>query len=67
MRKAILKSECQSKKSTTFAQSYNETWRKYLPHEVIIFLKFHKNGQKLWIFYLGSQISELPFLIRLQL
>ena len=44
-----------------------ETWEKYLPHEVIIFLKFHKNWAKIVDFLLGHSDFRITFLIKLRL
>ena len=66
MRKAILKSECPSKKSTIFPNSY-EIWGKYSPHEVTIFLKVRKNWAKIVHFLLGHSDFRIAFLIKLRL
>ena len=44
-----------------------ETWKKYSPHEVIIFPKFHKNWAKIVDFLLGHSDFRIAFLIKLQL
>ena len=40
-------------KNPQFLPNPYETWRKYSPHEVIIFPKFHKNWEKIVDFLLG--------------
>ena len=44
-----------------------ETWGKYSPYDVIIFLKFHKNWAKIVDFLLGHSDFRISFLIKLLL
>ena len=45
----------------------NETWGKYSPHEVIIFLKFDKHWAKIVDFLLGHSDFRMAFLMTLRL
>ena len=66
IRKAISKSECQSKNPQFLPNSY-ETWGKKLPHKVNIFPKFHKDWAKIVDFLLGHSDFKIAFLIKLRL
>ena len=66
IRKAILKSECRSKKSTIFAKFLGNLGKK-LTHEARIFPKFHKDWAKTVDFLLVHSDFKITFLIKLQL
>ena len=54
-------------KNPQFLPNPYETWRKYSPHEVIIFPKFHKNWAKIVDFLLWHSDFRIAFFIKLWL